>query len=80
MGSNDVNLVLAHGAWAEGSSWSKVIKALAAEGIKAVAVPLPLTSFEDNVAALRSHSGACYWAGCPCRPCLCRRRDCRDAQ
>lgn len=52
MGSNDVNLVLAHGAWADGSSWSKVIKALAAEGIKAVAVPLPLTSFEDDVAAL----------------------------
>ncbi|TAL78678.1 MAG: alpha/beta hydrolase [Beijerinckiaceae bacterium] len=52
MASNDVNLVLAHGAWADGSSWLKVIRALAAEGIKAVAAPLPLTSFEDDVAAL----------------------------
>lgn len=52
MASNDVNLVLVHGAWADGSSWSKVINALAAEGIKAVAAPLPLTSFENDVAAL----------------------------
>jgi pimeloyl-ACP methyl ester carboxylesterase len=52
MSSRDVNVVLVHGAWADGSSWSKIIAALAADGIKAVAAPLPLTSFEDDVAAL----------------------------
>ena len=52
MSSNDVTVVLAHGAWADGSSWAKVIARLAAQGIKAVAAPLPLTSFADDVAAL----------------------------
>ena len=52
MSSNDVSVVLVHGAWADGSSWAKVILALAASGVKAVAVPLPLTSFHDDVAAV----------------------------
>jgi pimeloyl-ACP methyl ester carboxylesterase len=52
MSSNDVTLVLVHGAWADGSSWTKVIAPLAASGVKAVAAPLPLTSFRDDVAAL----------------------------
>jgi pimeloyl-ACP methyl ester carboxylesterase len=45
-------VVLAHGAWADGSSWAKVIDGLAAQGVKAVAAPLPLTSLADDVAAL----------------------------
>jgi pimeloyl-ACP methyl ester carboxylesterase len=52
MGSSGMTVVLAHGAWADGSSWAKVIAALAARGIKSVAAPLPLTSFADDVAAL----------------------------
>jgi pimeloyl-ACP methyl ester carboxylesterase len=48
----NANVVLAHGAWADGSSWSKVIVGLNAKGVKAWAVPLPLTSFADDVAAL----------------------------
>jgi pimeloyl-ACP methyl ester carboxylesterase len=52
MSANDVSVVLVHGAWADGSSWSKVIRSLVADGIRAVAVPLPLTSFQDDVAAL----------------------------
>jgi pimeloyl-ACP methyl ester carboxylesterase len=52
MSSNDVSVVLVHGAWADGSSWAKVIGALAAERIKVVAASLPLTSFHDDVAAL----------------------------
>src|SRR5271168_244259 len=52
MSSNDVHVVLVHGAWADGSSWAKVIALLAADGIRVVAVPLPLTSFQDDVAAL----------------------------
>lgn len=46
------SVVLVHGAWADGSSWAKVIVSLAADGIKAVAAPLPLTSFSDDVSAL----------------------------
>ncbi|MCG2644423.1 alpha/beta fold hydrolase [Bradyrhizobium sp. GCM10023182] len=52
MAKSDVTVVLAHGAWADGSSWARVITALAAEGIKAKAAPLPLTSLADDVAAL----------------------------
>jgi pimeloyl-ACP methyl ester carboxylesterase len=52
MASKGVTVVLAHGAWADGSSWSKVITGLAAKGTKAVAVPLPLSSLADDVGAL----------------------------
>jgi pimeloyl-ACP methyl ester carboxylesterase len=48
----EVTVVLAHGAWADGSSWSKVIQALHQNHIKTVAAPLPLTSFAEDVAAL----------------------------
>ena len=52
MSRKDVSIVLVHGAWADGSSWAKVIAPLSAEGFKVVAAPLPLTSFADDVAAL----------------------------
>ena len=52
MSSNEVSVVLVHGAWADGSSWAKVIGPSVADGIEVVAAPLPLTSFEDDVAAL----------------------------
>ena len=48
----DVSVVLAHGAWADGSSWARVITSLKAEGVKVTAAPLPLTSLADDVAAL----------------------------
>ena len=48
----DVSVVLAHGAWADGSSWAQVITALKAEAVKVFAAPLPLTSLADDVAAL----------------------------
>ena len=57
MSLSDVTVVLTHGAWADGSSWAKVIGSLAAEGIKVVAAPLPLTSFDDDVAALERTLG-----------------------
>ena len=44
-------VVLVHGAFADGSSWNKVIPLLQAKGLKAVAVQNPLTSLEDDVAA-----------------------------
>ena len=72
MSSNDVSVVLVHGAWADGSSWAKVIGPLAADGFKVVAAPLPLTSFADDVAALDAR-----WSGSRARragrPRLCRR-------
>lgn len=52
MAPQDPSVALAHGAWADGSSWAKVIAALAAKGVRALAAPLPLTSFGDDVAAL----------------------------
>jgi len=52
MTNKDVSVVLAHGAWADGSSWSRVIAALKAEAMKVSAAPLPLTSLADDVAAL----------------------------
>ena len=52
MAVKDVSVVLAHGAWADGSSWARVITALEAEGVKAQAAPLPLTSLADDVEAL----------------------------
>jgi pimeloyl-ACP methyl ester carboxylesterase len=48
----NANVVLAHGAWADGSSWSKVIVGLNAKGVKALAAPLPLTSLANDIAAL----------------------------
>jgi pimeloyl-ACP methyl ester carboxylesterase len=52
MAVNNPAVVLVHGAWADGSSWAKVIAPLAANGVKTIAAPLPLTSFQDDVAAL----------------------------
>lgn len=53
MSSNDITVVLAHAAWADGLSWSRVIDRLHAAGQRAIAAPLPLTSFADDVEALR---------------------------
>lgn len=46
------NVILVHGAWADGSSWAKIIPLLAAKGMTVTAVQLPLTSFEADVAAV----------------------------
>ena len=50
--SHSATIVLTHGAWADGASWSKVVTRLHQIGIKVVTAPLPLTSFTDDVAAL----------------------------
>jgi len=47
------NVVLVHGAWADGSSWAEVIPLLQAAGLKVTAVQNPLTSLADSVAATR---------------------------
>jgi pimeloyl-ACP methyl ester carboxylesterase len=48
-----VNVILVHGAWADGSSWSKVIPLLTAKGLNVTAVQLPLTSLEDDAATVQ---------------------------
>lgn len=45
-------IILAHGAWADGTSWSAVIRPLQSMGLPVIAAPLPLTSFMDDVAML----------------------------
>ena len=52
MPESHVTIVLVHGAWADGSSWSKVIIDLRRSGLNTVTVPLPLTTLSDDVAAL----------------------------
>jgi len=47
------NVVFVHGAWADGSSWSKVIPLLQAKGFHIVAVQIPLTSLADDVATTK---------------------------
>ena len=47
------NVVLVHGAWADGSSWSEVITRLQAAGLHVTAVQNPLTSLADSVASTR---------------------------
>jgi pimeloyl-ACP methyl ester carboxylesterase len=47
------NVILVHGAWADGSSWSKVVPLLEAKGLKVTAVQLPLTSLTEDVATVK---------------------------
>ncbi len=49
--NSDTTVVLIHGAFADGSSWDKVIPFLHAKGFKVVAVQNPLTSLADDVGA-----------------------------
>ena len=45
-------VVLVHGAWADGSSWARVIGPLQSRGLRTLAAPIPLTSLSDDAAAL----------------------------
>jgi pimeloyl-ACP methyl ester carboxylesterase len=46
-------VIVVHGAWADGSSWNKVILSLTRLGLKVIAAPIPLTSLSDDAAAVR---------------------------
>jgi pimeloyl-ACP methyl ester carboxylesterase len=56
------NVLLIHGAFADGSSWSTVIAELQAKGYTATAPQFPLTSLADDVARLRQ---ALAWQNTP---------------
>jgi pimeloyl-ACP methyl ester carboxylesterase len=45
-------VIVVHGAWADGSSWNRVTGALQGHGLRVIAAPIPLTSLEDDIAAL----------------------------
>jgi pimeloyl-ACP methyl ester carboxylesterase len=47
------NVLLVHGAWADGSSWNSLITLLHADGYQVTAVQLPLTSLADDVAVVQ---------------------------
>jgi len=51
--SDRPNIVLVHGAWADGSCWSAVIQSLQEAGYNVTAPQFPETSTEDDVARLR---------------------------
>ena len=71
-------VVVAHGAWADGSSWNEVILPLSKQGLQVVAAPLPLTSLSDDITALKrtiaqdTRSRDCSGTR------LCRCSDCRS--
>jgi pimeloyl-ACP methyl ester carboxylesterase len=46
-------VILVHGAWADGSSWSKIIPLLKAKGLNVIAVQLPLTSLDADAAVTK---------------------------
>jgi pimeloyl-ACP methyl ester carboxylesterase len=45
-------VVLVHGAWADGSSWARVISGLRQAGINVTAAPIPLTTLDDDINAV----------------------------
>jgi pimeloyl-ACP methyl ester carboxylesterase len=51
--SDRPNIVLVHGAWADGSSWSAVIERLQTDGYKVTAPQFPESSLAADVARLR---------------------------
>ena len=69
------NIVLVHGAWADGSSWSKVIPLLQARGFNVVAVQLPLTSLADDVATVKRALALVDGPAPACRSLVRRSRD-----
>jgi pimeloyl-ACP methyl ester carboxylesterase len=47
---HNANIFLVHGAWADGSCWSKVLLLLKAKGYNVTAAQIPLTSLADDIA------------------------------
>ena len=51
--NENVNVLLVHGAWADGSCWAKVIPLLQSHGFNVTAAQIPLTSLDDDIAVTR---------------------------
>ena len=52
--SSKPTIVLVHGLWADGSSWSRIINPLVDKGYKVIAVQNPTTSLADDVAVVKT--------------------------
>jgi pimeloyl-ACP methyl ester carboxylesterase len=48
----NATVILVHGAWADGSSWSRIVKPLHEAGLGVVCAPIPLTSLSDDIAVV----------------------------
>ena len=48
--ADKLNVLLIHGAWADGSCWAKVIALLQGQGLNVIAAQIPLTSLDDDIA------------------------------
>jgi pimeloyl-ACP methyl ester carboxylesterase len=61
------SVVLVHGAWADGSSWSKIVPTLQAAGLTVSCVQLPLSDVDSDVAAatriINAQDGPVFLAG-----------------
>ncbi len=55
--SDKTNVLLVHGAWADGSCWAKVIVMLQAKGLNVLAAQIPLTSLVDDIAVTQRMLG-----------------------
>jgi pimeloyl-ACP methyl ester carboxylesterase len=55
--ANNMNIVLVHGTWVDGSSWNKVIPILQNAGHKVIAAQLPLHSLADDIATVKRAIG-----------------------
>jgi len=51
--SQNITVVVVHGAWADGSSWKDVILGLERVGLRVTAAPIPLTSLGDDIATVK---------------------------
>ena len=65
--SKSANIMLVHGAWADGSCWSKVILLLQAKGYNVTAAQIPLKSLADDIEVTRrllsAHTGPTVLVG-----------------
>lgn len=62
------NIVLVHGAWADGSGWKSVYDILVKDGFNVSIVEEPQTPFQDDVAANKTCHCSTRWAVHSCRP------------
>jgi len=53
MATNSTNIILVHGGWGDGSSWTQEIPILEKAGHRVIAVQLPLHSLADDVATVK---------------------------
>jgi pimeloyl-ACP methyl ester carboxylesterase len=61
LAQQNATVVLVHAAWADGSSWSKVIPQLQRLGLQVVSAQIPLTSLTDDIVALQRVLGRVNW-------------------